>query len=223
MSESCKADFSASSIKLERLNSVTSLYSHDKSSSFSGDELRNPPRNDRSLEADSNSSNDTKKLSQGKVSQGVSTSFEFSNSFTQTEAVEYRDKITSIEVNFDNKETQYDLPTMVDMSIIKKILTEEVKEFVLKHKVQFPISNVNNECSNCQKNIQNEIKYACSICTNWTLCEDCEDKSNHPHPMYKFKLARDLNGKKIEQERKEFVEKLKTKKSFSSWSKALEE
>lgn len=43
-----------------------------------------------------------------------------------------------------------------------------------------------DKCNNCASILQ-EIRYKCSVCQNYTICQVCEDTVDHPHPMLKLK------------------------------------
>lgn len=174
-------------IKLDRIQSIMSSYSHP-SSSFS----------------DAENSTDEK---DSKISRGVSTISPFTNFSAQTDIIEIHDKHTSIEITHEHKATQYDLPSMIDVGLVKKILQEEINSFISKYKFQQAPSTCENDCTNCNKNLTNSNKYACGICERFTVCEECEESLNHPHPLYKYKIPR-----KTEQETDE---KLNTKQQKS--------
>ena len=50
------------------------------------------------------------------------------------------------------------------------------------------------KCQNCQKEPIIGYRYKCSQCSNYNLCQDCEDENSHPHNFIKMRNAeQDIN------------------------------
>jgi hypothetical protein len=45
----------------------------------------------------------------------------------------------------------------------------------------------NYECDICKMHPIKGIRYHCLECKDYDICEKCEEKFNHPHPLYKVK------------------------------------
>ena len=63
---------------------------------------------------------------------------------------------------------------------------ESTMEEPLKNKVVHP----HIICDDCGVNPVMGVRYKCSVCNDFDLCEKCEAKSDHPHPFLKIKHPR---------------------------------
>lgn len=59
-------------------------------------------------------------------------------------------------------------------------------------------------CTECKENISNEVRYLCSICSDYYLCELCEIKSDHDHAFLKLKKGVKFDNKAYD----EFCQKM---------------
>lgn len=47
-----------------------------------------------------------------------------------------------------------------------------------------PPSNITKiECDSCHKDVTSEIRYDCTKCEDFTLCENCNESTEHPHQL----------------------------------------
>ena len=75
--------------------------------------------------------------------------------------------------------------------IIHSILLEssKIQQITKINKVN-PTNNYihkNYECDICKMHPIKGIRYHCLECKDYDICEKCEEKFNHPHPLYKVK------------------------------------
>jgi len=66
----------------------------------------------------------------------------------------------------------------------KMMLSEYFKE---KMKTQSEIIHPGFICDGCNMNPIKGIRYKCSQCRNFDLCENCESKTDHKHPFLKIR------------------------------------
>ena len=43
------------------------------------------------------------------------------------------------------------------------------------------------DCKGCAMNPITGVRYKCSTCVNFDLCQNCEEKIDHEHPLLKIK------------------------------------
>jgi hypothetical protein len=85
---------------------------------------------------------------------------------------------------------------------IIKILKEEVKSYTtqtfqrlmvdyLGKKAADQAAQVHNRvtCDGCQTHPIQGIRYKCSVCPDFDMCEKCEAETGHQHPMLKIRKA----------------------------------
>ena len=93
--------------------------------------------------------------------------------------------------------------------MITKMVDERINNLlpILKEKIlkgEEPseiISNLIHEgivCKSCNMNPINGIRYKCPTCVDYNLCENCEHKIPHEHPLLKIKKILNENQEKGE-------------------------
>ena len=84
------------------------------------------------------------------------------------------------------------------IDLLQNLILNTQENLTKKEKIkETGIINENIICKNCDKKNFFGKRYKCIICKNYNLCEDCEDKNIHKHPM--IVIQKKINNFKLEE------------------------
>ena len=105
-------------------------------------------------------------------------------------------KIDNINAKLENLDESIDQK----LALFKTELMDHIKaNAVVKKKSsrktsKIDVVHIGVRCNNCERQNFKGRRYKCLVCDDFDLCEKCEDKTAHPHPMVRF-TKRDLERK----------------------------
>ena len=105
-------------------------------------------------------------------------------------------KIDNINAKLENLDESIDQK----LALFKTELMDHIKaNAVVKKKSsrktsKIDVVHIGVRCNNCDRQNFKGRRYKCLVCDDFDLCEKCEDKTAHPHPMVRF-TKRDLERK----------------------------
>jgi Zinc finger, ZZ type len=164
-------------IEFNKIDSIETCTSHEKSES------------DESKRSELAKSEET--YSNHGISECVGNSIKVADVGIQTDQIIYYNTSSGND-SMKSFSCQYDTALEFETRTLEETIKQEINQLAKALKIQCGVVHKDFKCNYCNANPIIGVRFECIAC-NYSICENCEQISLHPHELLKYKTLKPIN------------------------------